>query len=542
MHDERSLLIFRIEAANEELQHAERALKSLEQLDRPARQLAKLEFDFRGLRAELSDRWDRVAANTAVSSYDAGSRPLTEAIEDFSQWEKRAVRRFTEMSEVLNSLDRFRPPHLDVDAVRQRVREFESELYMRGRALWQIANDVSSGDRPLGDCWADFHSWQDEAKLLLREALSWLQGVLMRDNAVLAAVPTVADELLHELSRYSGATRSPPLTLVAEDEHVDTVARSVRLRFTEASVWTLPIAAHEFCHYALGEQRELGGQIVGAAVAAGFPDSPGRTARAHLVEHFCDAFATWTVGPAYPFACVYLRFNPAEADYDTLTHPSALKRLHLILRLLRRMERADGRATAVRGRRGAERVTRLDLLDEAYVRGIPRVSRLNKSELAQVVQEHRQADPPLPAPTSLADEAETLQEAWEKSLVAANARSSRLDQRSARRLERLADEFANTMTAALMSNSPYDGWADCPQFVPFLEHRQTLERAVRAVQGTAACWDVVNAAWLSRLRTERSNHTGVGERAIELMSDIAQMRERERSSRFARGPSRSFRQ
>ena len=126
----------------------------------------------------------------------------------------------------------------------------------------------------------------------------------MRDLAVLAAVPGIADELLRELSEQSVRAWSLPPTLVAADEHIDTVARSVHLRFTEASVWTLPIAAHEFCHYALGERPDLQRRIVEAAVAAGSFDSPSRTARAHLVELFCDAYATWTVGPAYPFACV----------------------------------------------------------------------------------------------------------------------------------------------------------------------------------------------------------------------------------------------
>jgi hypothetical protein len=536
MYDERGLLTVRIEAAEEELQHAQRALESLEELERPARQLAKLGFDLRRLGDDLSAAWERVATNAGGAVSDAGNRLLTEAIHDFSDWKKKAERRFTEMSAVLRSLDRIGPPRLDARSVSVRVRDFNSQLDRRRSALWQISNDLSSGERTLGDCWADFGTWEGEEELLLRQALSWLQGVLMRDNAVLAAVPEVADELLYELSRHSVQTRSLPPALVASDEHVDTVAGSVRLRFTDASVWTLPIAAHEFCHYALAQQRDLGGRIAEAAVAAGYADSANRTVRAHLVEHFCDSFATWMVGPAYPFACVYLRFNPAEADYDTLTHPSALKRVHLMLRLLRRLEHAHVQPTAVRERRQSRPVTRQDLLNEAYIRDIPRVSRLNKSELARVLQEHREADPPVPAPTSLADEADTLHEGWAKALVAANARSSRLDQRSARQLERLADEFARLMTRAFLSDMPYDGWARCPQFLPFLEGRQTLERAAWAARETAAAWDVVNAAWLCRLRTETSDHRGVGERALDLMSDIAQERLRDRTPRSAPTP------
>jgi hypothetical protein len=174
--------------------------------------------------------------------------------------------------------------------------------------------------------------------------------------------------------------------------------------------------------------RELEGQITEAAVAAGYPDPPSRTARAHLVEHFCDAFATWTIGPAYPFACVYLRFDPAEADYETLTHPSPLKQMYVMLRLVRGMESAVVRPPEARGRREPRRVTRQDLLNEAYVREIPRVSKLNKTELARVIEEHRKADPPLPAATSLADEAERLHGVWAEVLDAAGARSSRLHQ------------------------------------------------------------------------------------------------------------------
>jgi len=143
-------------------------------------------------------------------------------------------------------------------------------------------------------------------------------------------------------------------------------------------------------------------------------------------------------------------------------------------------------------------------LNEAYVRGIRRASRMNKDELTRAIQDDRESELPLATPTSLAEEAETLQEVWTSALVSANASTSRLDQRSAHRLERLSDEFAKLVTV-FASKTPYDGWARSEQFVPFLEVRQTLDQAVRAAMTTGMSWDVVNAAWRSRLKIARTS-------------------------------------
>jgi hypothetical protein len=110
------------------------------------------------------------------------------------------------------------------------------------------------------------------------------------------------------------------------------------LRFPFDGIWELPIAAHEFGHYVAPRLRE---GTPGGSEQSGFVTfrkeyltehlELGEVWESYLEELFADVFATYTVGPAFAFACLLLRFDPADPGTDGVQHPSYARRTHAIL-------------------------------------------------------------------------------------------------------------------------------------------------------------------------------------------------------------------
>jgi hypothetical protein len=64
--------------------------------------------------------------------------------------------------------------------------------------------------------------------------------------------------------------------------------------------------------------------------------------RRFLHEYYADVFAVYTMGPAYAYTCLLLRFDPKTAYKDGGEHPSYQKRAHVILRTLEEMNNVKG--------------------------------------------------------------------------------------------------------------------------------------------------------------------------------------------------------
>jgi hypothetical protein len=96
-----------------------------------------------------------------------------------------------------------------------------------------------------------------------------------------------------------------------------------RFRFPEWTLWALPFAAHEVWHIALGE--ELIASLKGDIESANRPTTllDGENTQSCLA----DAFATYTLGPAYAYAAIALLLDPARPADET--------RVCAILRALR---------------------------------------------------------------------------------------------------------------------------------------------------------------------------------------------------------------
>ena len=193
------------------------------------------------------------------------------------------------------------------------------------------------------DSWSSVAVLEATSAPLLQECLAFLQGARARAAGIDGGLCEVADLLLDEIERHCelGWRR---FTILAESESFTELVQLIRLRFPPAGIWDLPIAAHEYGHFATYRMTvaERDGRLnkpVEKLLDARSMESKQRpeVARAHLQELFADCFATFVLGPSYPLSSLLLRFDPAKAMNDTTGHPAPAKRFAAMTTILRRM-------------------------------------------------------------------------------------------------------------------------------------------------------------------------------------------------------------
>jgi hypothetical protein len=236
--------------------------------------------------------------------------------------------------------------------LRERVGgRFDVELSKRKARVEDLRNQVSSG-QPLPSCWATFRQVEEDSRTLFDECLAFIQGALARAAGVDNGVCLLADHLLDDLSAWADVGWDR-FTLLATGEFFKDTTEIIRVRFPDTSIWSLPIAAHEFGHFLGPELREnQDGQFIypfqemlKSADENRPPNWPLPHSQKwhHLHEHFADLFATVALGPAFACSFILLRLNPGNAYQEAPT--SYAQRVHSILWVLDKMDQAAGGLT-----------------------------------------------------------------------------------------------------------------------------------------------------------------------------------------------------
>jgi hypothetical protein len=206
----------------------------------------------------------------------------------------------------------------------------------------------------LASAWGRYSRVYEESQEIFGECLELLGGLTFREKVeekLFTPIFGYADALIRDYARRT--TRGKSLAVPASREALKrTLGRIIRLRYPEWTVWSLPLTAHEYGHvledrpadllalvpeWVAGCEREEAqrrpNQDTEAVRAAAT-----RRAMAHLQVYWADAFATYVSGPAYPWAYLFLRFNPGA-----LPGPEELPceegRLRVILAILARLDR-----------------------------------------------------------------------------------------------------------------------------------------------------------------------------------------------------------
>lgn len=196
--------------------------------------------------------------------------------------------------------------------------------------------DGLAGDLETRAGWSALNEVRAKTAPLFAESLALLEGGLVRGIGLDRGLCRIADAMLGQLARLSECPWDR-FTVLDQGEYFNGLAEVIRLRFPDLTIWSLPVAAHEFGHHVAGLQmRNVDGTQPFSAVQTQVKSN------AHAHEYFADCFATYALGPAYPAACVLQRFDPSSARRATVSHPAAAARVWLCLYVLGRMNRLAG--------------------------------------------------------------------------------------------------------------------------------------------------------------------------------------------------------
>ncbi len=239
-------------------------------------------------------------------------------------------------------------------ALRDRVAaRFDAELSRLVDRVDALKAATDKGERSAENAWRDLRALQADAAKVLDECLAFIQGALARKAGMDAGICALTDLLLGDLAAASDVAWGR-FTLLATSEFYRDTAEVIRIRYPEVSLWSMPFAAHEFGHFigpALRRRRDGGYDHPFLDRLAAEDEKPKPEGQVHsrqwhhVQECFADGFATCALGPAYAAAFILLRMNPADADAEAYSHPSAAARVHGILWTLEKLD-----ATHVAGR------------------------------------------------------------------------------------------------------------------------------------------------------------------------------------------------
>ncbi len=225
-----------------------------------------------------------------------------------------------------------------------------------GSAIDRLTDQHAQGE-PLADCWSELDRLRVRAQELFGEYLALAEGAWARGRGVDGGMCSLADALIAELDDrlHLGWDR---FTIPADSEFFGQLAQVVRVRVPTLGVWDIPLVAHELGHYAAERLEDTVREGYVRRVVTPLRDLLDEAAEksdaewAVTHEYIADAFATYALGIAYPYACVLLRFDPTRARVPGYTHPASAARVELMFGLLERMD-AAGDGLSKYGKRAA---------------------------------------------------------------------------------------------------------------------------------------------------------------------------------------------
>jgi hypothetical protein len=252
-------------------------------------------------------------------------------------------------------LDRARDKKLSLRAAIDAIEEIPEPL--RGRMAGGLRNEISRAMENLdselldplkhqtlhpGDAWARMHATDWTVEALLSETLQLVSGAVIRCSDKtdwswrnhISQFCSFADDIADEIASRTPIGRWESFTVPGLVDQFEYESRLITVPFARPSLWSLPTTAHEFGHHAArsihrfvaGKSRNLLDEL--------HESLPASASWYWVEELFADAFASWTMGPAYGLACLTLAFDPVTARRGSPTHPPDSTRVELICDVL----------------------------------------------------------------------------------------------------------------------------------------------------------------------------------------------------------------
>ncbi|WP_019868603.1 hypothetical protein [Methylovulum miyakonense] len=156
--------------------------------------------------------------------------------------------------------------------------------------------------------WDKFSKTIDKVnESIFAEYIEFLGGLAMRDRGFDEDISQIADGLI----RIYSSTRDniDPIAIPTREQAVNiSLTRVIRVTFPDWSIWTLPSTAHEFWHVMAQDELKDRLQLALRKLTGNKKD----TIQPYFYNCLADAFATYTMGPAYPYYAIFLLLSPCS--------------------------------------------------------------------------------------------------------------------------------------------------------------------------------------------------------------------------------------
>lgn len=230
------------------------------------------------------------------------------------------------MGQLTNSIEKYKPSfegtlqelkkHFSNDRTfaqvgkhRQRIEFHEvttrSAVQLKQQALEELRNTPTS--KTPSECLADLN----DVKLTWNEHIEAVAGLVLRDENFDEGLSILADRLTDACGRAAPFLTANTLNILGRDQIPNKeVHYALYFRFPAWSIWALPFVAHEFWHAARKKVDENMEPLI-----TKLTDLRCAWAEPAVQDSLADVFATFVMGPSYPFACILLSLNPASAEH-----------------------------------------------------------------------------------------------------------------------------------------------------------------------------------------------------------------------------------
>jgi hypothetical protein len=216
--------------------------------------------------------------------------------------------------------------------------QHEANLHMETVKNIRKSLERDGGRKNTTKAWEEYRQVYRQSRRLFNECLEVIGGLAYRNMGLDAIIYKVADELIRNCKSESGIVGDLSPTVPALPETmVKMMAHIIGLGFPEWTIWSLPFTAHELGHVMIIKHPASKQFIDNMAEEQGVKQNRKKRVKNHLEELLADAFASYTLGPAYACAAVRLGFNPLAAHQDTDKCPAGVKRARVVFAILDRL-------------------------------------------------------------------------------------------------------------------------------------------------------------------------------------------------------------
>ena len=214
---------------------------------------------------------------------------------------------------------------VDADAWNRAFKTVRASAHTAQQRIEDLRTDFAEEGEDARGAWRRHQLLTAETRDVCRACMELLGGFALRDHMPADKSDRFLDQKIchftEKIAELCNELTTPdlnPLLAIpaAEDPLAETMARIIRLRFPEWTIWTLPLVAYEYARVVFDDIEQLQAAIddeVRRRMEDDEPPSQKDVALA-VTTQLADVFGTYVMGPAYACAAVMLRLEPIASD------------------------------------------------------------------------------------------------------------------------------------------------------------------------------------------------------------------------------------